>query len=424
MEMKSKLLIGCFADDFTGASDIGSFFKKGGLKTQLVSGLPQDNFIMDESTQVLIIALKSRSQEISTAVKDSLAACEYFKKHGAGQIYFKYCSTFDSTKEGNIGPVIDAVLEKYKIPFTVLCPSLPVNGRVVKNGELLVHGIPLHESPMKNHPVNPMWASNIRELMSPQGKYEGIELPVSVFDNKSGTEVADQYIKTKPFYLIPDYYEDDHGSILAKAFVDLPFITGGSGLAEFVSRELNQTGAGLENNDTENSNGVEGPSLILAGSCSTATKEQVKKYIEDGGESVELDPYCIISDEEILKKILSRKNGSVLIHTTGNSPTIRETENPNLSQQEISQLLEKKMAGVAVKSIEKGIKRIITAGGETSGEITKALGFTSFLLGAEVAPGVPVLIPSDNKDIRLVLKSGNFGQKDFFQRALKITSNC
>lgn len=159
--MKSSL-IGCIADDFTGASDIGSFFTAGGMKTILINGIPDDSFKIEGNIQVIIIALKTRSIDPVEAAAVSLKACSCLMERGCRQIYFKYCSTFDSKKTGNIGPVIDAVLEQYKYPYTIICPSLPVNGRIVKDGCLYVNGEPLHKSPMKDHPVNPMWDSSIK----------------------------------------------------------------------------------------------------------------------------------------------------------------------------------------------------------------------------------------------------------------------
>ncbi|MGH0053096.1 MAG: 3-oxo-tetronate kinase [Sphaerochaetaceae bacterium] len=420
-EKKNRILIGCFADDFTGASDIGSFFVKGGLNTLLINGIPDDDFAFEENIQAIVIALKSRNQEPSQAIADSLKACTYFRKLGCEQIYFKYCSTFDSTKKGNIGPVADAVLETFNFPYTILCPALPINGRTVKNGCLYVNGEPLHESPMKHHPINPMWDSRIKNLMKPQSKYDCLELSIEALSKKKLYEVKDA-----PYYIVPDYYEDNHGELIAGIFKNLPFLTGGSGLAEHLANEKRKE-LGLSEITVSNYNkGTSGASIILAGSCSSATREQVKNFIEAGGKSIELNPRGIqentISTQEIITRILADTSGKTLVHTTGNGLGKPTTGYQGLSQQEISQLYESKMAEIAVEAVKAGITRIITAGGETSGAITKALGFHSYYLSQSVAPGVPVMIPTDKPHIRLVLKSGNFGQPDFFTQALEATS--
>ena len=161
-------ILGCIADDFTGASDAASFLVKGGMSVQLYNGLPRKEPADEDNPQAVVIALKSRTQNKNDAVRDSVNAARFLRECGVRQIYFKYCSTFDSTREGNIGPVADALMELLKVPYTLLCPSLPVNGRVVKNGNLYVNGVPLHESPMKNHPLTPMWDCRIAKLMEPQ----------------------------------------------------------------------------------------------------------------------------------------------------------------------------------------------------------------------------------------------------------------
>lgn len=169
--MKKKLIFGCISDDFTGASDAASFLAKGGLRTVLINEIPPHTFKVEDEWEAIVIALKTRTQDKAAAVEASLNAMDWLKKQGIKQLYLKYCSTFDSTEQGNIGPVIDAVLEEYPAHYTILCPALPVNKRIVKSGHLYVDGIPLHKSHMKNHPLTPMWESDIKKLMAPQGKY-------------------------------------------------------------------------------------------------------------------------------------------------------------------------------------------------------------------------------------------------------------
>ena len=171
-------VFGCIADDFTGASDAASFLVKGGMRVCLYNGIPDEN--LQDDAQAIVIALKSRTQPTAQAVEDSLAAARYLLAQGVQQIYFKYCSTFDSTPNGNIGPVADALMELVNAPCSILCPALPVNGRTVENGNLMVNGIPLHESHMKNHPLTPMWDCKIKNLMEPQSKYSCINVKITL----------------------------------------------------------------------------------------------------------------------------------------------------------------------------------------------------------------------------------------------------
>ena len=174
--MKNKFYIGCVADDFTGAGDVASFFVKAGLVTVLYNGIPDDSHTVAEGTQAVVIALKSRTQDREQAVADSLRAFGWLLQEGARKLYFKYCSTFDSTKEGNIGPVADAVMEKFGYPYTILCPALPVNGRTVEKGKLYVNGVLLEESSMRNHPLTPMRESELGRLIEMQSRYKGISM--------------------------------------------------------------------------------------------------------------------------------------------------------------------------------------------------------------------------------------------------------
>ena len=197
-------VFGCIADDFTGASDAASFLVKGGMSVRLCNGISQMEDLPKEDAQAIVIALKSRTQKTDEAVADSVRAAEFLLRQGVQQIYFKYCSTFDSTPEGNIGPVADALMELTGAPCTILCPALPVNGRTVEDGKLMVNGVPLHESPMKNHPLTPMWDCRIKKLMEPQSRYACREWKAEEMEHS-------QVPSGQPCYLIPDYKDREDG---------------------------------------------------------------------------------------------------------------------------------------------------------------------------------------------------------------------
>lgn len=427
--MEKRLIWGCIADDFTGASDAASFFVKGGIQTVLYSGVPTENRC-DEDCQAIVIALKTRTQETSAAVEETLQAARWLKQQGAGQLYIKYCSTFDSTPEGNIGPVMDALLEEYNIPYTILCPALPVNGRVVREGHLYVNGVPLHKSPMKDHPLTPMWDSDIAGLMKPQSKYPCMKVANGQYamPGEDIKVLIEAYGKTHShFYVIPDYETDQDAEAIADLFGSLPVLSGGSGVLTELARRQGagnrdggnvhqETGIGLQDK-------TEGPGIVLAGSCSEMTRRQIAYAKEHGVAAMKIEPLELRNGRqtrEALWEFAERHRGEDILFYSSDAPAqvkaIQET-----GKGQVAELLEQTIASLAKRSVDAGYTRIIVAGGETSGAVTRALEFDSYMIGASVAPGVPVMVPRNRRGIRLVLKSGNFGQEEFFLQALKMT---
>ena len=421
--MKNKLAWGCIADDFTGASDAASFFVKGGMRTILYSGVPKED-ARPGDCQAAVIALKTRTQETEAAVLETLRAARWLKNQGAGHLYIKYCSTFDSTPQGNIGPILDALLEEYGIPYTILCPALPVNGRIVRQGHLFVNGVPLHESPMKDHPLTPMWDSSIEKLMEPQSKYPCIHVTGEQYAKPKEEILAgiDAFGQTHPhFYVIPDYEREEDASVIADLFGSLPLLSGGSGvLTELARREcvLQQDGCQGHCGQCGAKAG-----LILAGSCSEMTRKQIRYAQEHGIESLKIRPLDLLSGTQTLKELWEfaeqRKGKDVLLYSSDSPDQVMEIQ--AAGKEKVAKLLEQTMAELAKLAVEAGFTKIIVAGGETSGAVTRALEFDSYIIGESVAPGVPVMMPENRAGMRLVLKSGNFGQEDFFIKALKLT---
>ena len=415
--MENKLIFGCIADDFTGASDMASFLVNGGMKTILLSGIPEGCDI--QGYDAAVIALKSRTQETSQAVADSLKALHWLRDMGCAHLYIKYCSTFDSTKSGNIGPIVDAALEEFGIPYTILCPALPVNGRTVYGGKLYVNGTPLDESPMKNHPLTPMWDCRIRELMRPQGKYPCMMMDTAMLhesDEKIKERINAFADNNRHFYIVPDYIKSDDAARLVSLFGQLPLLTGASGLAEELGRMF-CGGAG----EYPGSKNAGSKTLILAGSCSKATLEQIDTFLSSGGKGIKLFPDALADKRQRAENVVSMAEDlgdTVLIYSSDTPENVRK--NQCGGKEQVSALLEETTARIACLSLARNFRNIIVAGGETSGAVTQALGFSSFTVGASAAPGVPVLIPTARQDIRLVLKSGNFGGKTFFEDTAKL----
>lgn len=421
-----RLILGCIADDFTGAGDMASFLRAGGLTTILSSGIPERQEIPDD-TQAIVISLKSRTAPVGDAVRESLDGIRSLQSLGCTRFYIKYCSTFDSTPQGNIGPVLDAVLEYLGQEYTLLCPSLPVNGRTVKAGILLVNGVPLAKSPMKDHPLTPMWDSSIANLMKEQSKYPCVTLE-EVYYQRSQEE-RDNYLRSRAgdsahYYVIPDYDREEHAKMIVRAFADQQVLSGGSGLAAALAKKLSaETKHDVQEQDQSSTSG---PALIVAGSVSKASIEQIKTCQEQGLACYKISPaalwYQTVTAETIWKAVrLNYQSGrnSVLVYCSGGPEDIRQGE--RYGKREFAQLLEDTLARLAQLAAAEGILRIIAAGGETSGAVTQKLGYRCFRIGQSIAPGVPVMAPVANRKMRLVLKSGNFGQPDFFIRALAMT---
>ena len=418
---EQMLILGCVADDFTGASDAASFLQKGGMNVLLSNGVPKAGFNLPEEIQAVVIALKSRTQKTEEAVADSMAALRWLKDAGASHFFLKYCSTFDSTPKGNIGPIADAAMEFLNVPYTILCPALPVNGRTVYHGDLYVNGVPLHESSMKNHPLTPMWDCSIARLMKPQSRYASAEIWEEMLYDKAGVEkkIAEMETKGAPFYLIPDYRDEKNGEQIVKLFGSLKLLTGGSGILEPLAGMLSascRSGALIDAH-------AEGPAILLAGSCSKATLSQIAYYQAQGGASYRIDPIALSEGRETAEQIWEfiRAHGgeTVLLYSSDTADNVKKVQ--ALGKEKIAALLEETTAQVAERAVAHGIRRIIVAGGETSGAVTEQLGFSVYRIGESVAPGVPVMEPVENRDIRLVLKSGNFGAEDFFEKALLMT---
>lgn len=532
-----RIFLGVAADDFTGASDAASLIASTGMPTILLNGIPNDidsvlNAVYQHTSATvkytdlisnaglsaapavscadeeltdtaavcsIVIATKTRNLPAAEAVTEMLRCFDFLKRIGAEKLYFKYCATFDSTAAGNIGPVADAVLEKYGIPYTLIVPALPVNGRTVKDGILYVNGTPLAESHMKDHPLTPMHESELKKLMEMQSAYLTYNLSVKSLSDLNVPSTS--YTDKQHFYLAPDYYEDEHGRLIAENFYELPFFTGGSGLcrelaAAYMRKHADQTRAssglhmdkscsagsnssstvdsvmnnipmGSENHITstaahdttaapcsieatarttadysmqnaavENKTAVVSAavadtlrSIILAGSCSKVTLGQIAEFKADGGPSIQVLPHLLLNGKQTADALLneawaigynSQSSSAVLIYSSQSPEGMDESR--QLGMERVSAAIEKLMGELAVNAVSEGCRSIICAGGETSGSIVEALGFDAFYIGESVAPGVPILIPVHDPSLRLVLKSGGFGQPDFFARAVSMTT--
>lgn len=412
-------ILGVIADDFTGAGDIASFLVKGGMNTVLLMHFDDARDVgLRDDADAIVIALKTRTEQKDMAVAHSLQALAFLKEKGCTHFYIKYCSTFDSTKEGNIGPVCDAVMEALGCRRCILCPALPINGRRVTGGRLYVNGRLLEESSMKDHPLTPMRESDLVRLMESQSRYRARKLGKpedkwrgSQFDAAGGA----------PVYLVPDAEDEEDLRRIAAAFGDDVLLSGGSGIAPYLASHLLN---GVRHENAGLSAASPGHALILAGSCSAATREQIEAYETKNGVSVRIQARNLLAanfDSSALIAEVEEKlrQGNVLVYS---SDTPEHTEQLIREQPFVPERIERLMGFIAAHAAGSGCHKIIVAGGETSGAVTRALQIDVVHIGDSIAPGVPVMMSLKDPRMKLVLKSGNFGQRDFFEQAINAIS--
>jgi len=420
------VLLGCIADDFTGATDLASFLVASGMRTVQLMGLPTGPVDLSEADAV-VVAMKTRTQATQEAVSDSLKVLEWLKQYQCEQYYFKYCSTFDSTSEGNIGPVTDALLDSLNSKFTIACPSLPVNGRSVYNGYLFVNGVLLNESGMQHHPLTPMTDANLVRVLESQTKH-----PVGLvnFDTLSqGVDATrDAFYELQQQgkrYAIMDTLDYDNLVTIGHASRDLALLTGGSGLAIGLADNFEAKGLLTKSTDSGELSKVSGDTIVLSGSCSVATREQVAIYSENHG-SIKIDPIKVSQGEQTASDIIdwfksNRAQGPLLIYATDSPEAIKKVQ-AELGVEKAGLLVEALMADIVAKLAILGVTKFIVAGGETSGSVVQALNVSALKIGKSIAPGVPMTQTLDENPKLLALKSGNFGDKNFFQKAVEMMS--
>lgn len=415
------MLLGVIADDFTGASDIANTLAKGtgaGLRTVQYLGVPKTPAKPD--CEAGVISLKTRSIAAHEAVEQSLAALRWLIGQGCRQFVFKYCSTFDSTPDGNIGPVGEALARALDASGVVACPAFPTMKRTVYNGHLFVGDRLLNESGLQNHPLNPMTDPDIRRWLARQ-----CTEPVGLVDiskvrkgDQSILEALAQCAAQGERLVIVDAVSDDDLLKIGKACAEARLITGGSGIAlglpaNFIERGLAK-GAGAF------SEPVQGPEAVLAGSCSRATLEQISVHSQSHP-VLEIDPEHAVQGRLSVERLLA-----FLKENEGKAPLIYSSRRPEevaaaqdaFGREKVAGAIEQLFANLAKAAIDSGVRRLVVAGGETSGAVVSALGLDALTIGPEIDPGVPILFKEGRPGIALALKSGNFGSPDFFTKAL------
>jgi uncharacterized protein YgbK (DUF1537 family) len=415
------ILLGAIADDFTGATDLCNTLVRGGMRTVQTIGVPEPGLGVPEADAV-VVALKSRTSPSAEAVEQSLAALAWLRQQGVEQIIFKYCSTFDSTEKGNIGPVADALAEALDARIALVCPAFPETGRTIYRGHLFVGDALLSDTHMRDHPLTPMCDSNLVRLMASQSKEKVGLLRWNAIE--AGAEVArralEELANAGYRYAVADALKDEHLLILGRAASDHRLITGGSGIALGLPDNFLKAGRLTASQASDVLPSVRGHEAVLSGSCSAATQKQVE-VMKAEQPAFELDPMRDPQQQtaEALGWAAERlEKGPVLIYATAPPEKVRAAQ-AELGADIAAERVEGMMAGLARGLFERGVRRLVVAGGETSGAVVQALGVRALRIGAQIAPGVPCTVSLGTEPVAMALKSGNFGDEQFFRRALE-----
>ena len=415
-------LLGCIADDFTGATDLASMLVRRGMRTVQLIGLPEQQIDVSDA-QAVVVALKSRTIPVRDAVSQSLQALEWLRKQGVRQILFKYCSTFDSTDAGNIGQVSEALLEALDDDFTIACPALPENGRTVYQGHLFVGEQLLSASSMRHHPLTPMTDSNLVAVLGRQSRGKVGLLPFNIVNQGSDAirKAVEKLRAAGVRQAIADAVTNDHLIALGHASEDLRLITGGSGIAMGLPDNFRDSGLLGQTRKADRLPVIEGRAAILAGSCSSATLGQIENFRASGQYAHRIDVRGLCQGRDEVGRALTwaRSNldaGPILISASDSPMEVAEIQRL-FGREKAGAMVEEAMAALGQGLYREGVRRFVLAGGETAGAVVKALKIHALTIGPTIDPGVPWTASLGATPLALALKSGNFGAVDFFTKA-------
>jgi uncharacterized protein YgbK (DUF1537 family) len=417
------MYLGCIADDFTGATDLANNLVRAGMRVVQAMGVPAQP--LDSAADAVVVALKSRTLPVKEAVAQSLAALQWLQAQGAQQIYFKYCSTFDSTAQGNIGPVTEALMAALGSDFTIATPAFPDNQRTVFKGHLFVGDVLLNESGMQNHPLTPMTDANLVRVLQAQCKR-----PVGLIDYKVVAQ-GEAAIRERIAQLrnqgvavaVVDATSNDDLLRLGPALKGMALVTAGSGVAIGLPANF-----GIAPSSTASAlPPASGWQAVVSGSCSLATNRQVTAFIQSGRPALAIDALQVAAGVDVTRQALTWAapllvQGPVLIYSTAEASAVKTVQG-QLGVEQAGAMLERILAAIARGLVELGVRQLVLAGGETSGACVQALNITQMKIGPQIDPGVPWCHAhsdaAESAGLHLTLKSGNFGTDDFFFKAFK-----
>ncbi len=397
--------IGVIADDFTGASDIALTLAEGGMRTAQFVGIPDQAVDVDAG----VVALKSRTIPVDEAIKQSLAACDWLRAQGAEQIIFKVCSTFDSTDAGNIGQVTQALADRLNAKHVLACPAFPANGRSVYMGHLFVGDVLLNECGMQDHPLTPMTDPDLRRVLGRQTTWPVGHIAHPIVAR--GADAVKDALPKNPAMMIIDAITDADLATIGLAARGHTLLTGGSGIALGLPANFGARPA------VPKWDGIAGPGAILSGSCSRATRGQVA-YYKSLAPSVEVTAEGVISGQitsDVIADWVMSQTHPPLVYSSADPAIVAQAQS-DFGRETIAGKIEGFFSSLAATLAERGLKRLVVAGGETSGAVVTGLSAQVLHIGPKLAAGVPAV---RHGDMALALKSGNFGGEDFFITALR-----
>lgn len=420
----STPLLGCIADDFTGATDLANNLVRSGMRTVQTIGVPEDRAAAIEA-DAIVVALKSRTLAAADAVAQSLQALRWLQSQGVEQVYFKYCSTFDSTAQGNIGPVTDALLEALQSSFTIACPAFPATLRTVFKGHLFVGDQLLSDSGMRDHPLTPMRDANLVRVLQAQTRHQ-VGLVAYDVVARGPQAIRERFAALQAEGVriaVVDAISDDDLMRLGPALKGLPLVTAGSGVAIGLPQNWPAlTSATAPAHALPPATGLR---AVVSGSCSVATQRQVLHFKRSGRPSFAIDPLALAAGEDVVGQALAwagahSADGPVLVYATAESAAVQAVQS-TLGAAQAGEMVERALSRIALGLVGRGVRQLIVAGGETSGAVVRELGVRQMAIGPQIDPGVPwtaVRSPaSGDEPMHVALKSGNFGTEDFFTKA-------
>jgi len=415
------VLLGAIADDFTGATDLCNTLVRRGMKTVQLIDVPAPGTTVPDA-EAVVIALKSRTIPAADAISASLKALAWLQDAGARQILFKYCSTFDSTDAGNIGPVAEALLDALGSEFTLYCPAFPEAGRTIFKGYLFVGDVLLSESGMRDHPLTPMRDPSLVRVLQRQSRGKvGLVPHTTVAQGPATIAEAFARLKRDGFrHTIVDAIADRDLEAIGAAAKDFALITGGSGIALGLPENFRRQGLIGDGGGADILPRIGGQAAVLSGSCSQATLAQLA-YMRERAPVFAIDPLAAAAGRPVAAEALAWAadklgDAPVLFAATAPPETVAEVQQ-KLGRDAAGALVESIMAAIARGLVARGVRRLVVAGGETAGAVVQALGVTGLRIGRQIDPGVPWTVSLGEPALALALKSGNFGAPDFFLRA-------
>ena len=423
------VLLGAIADDFTGATDLCNTLVRRGMRTVQLIDVPAAGSETPDA-EAIVVALKSRTIPAADAIDKSLEALVWLRRAGARQILFKYCSTFNSTDAGNIGPVAEALMAALDTDFTLFCPAFPEAGRTIYRGYLFVGDVLLSESGMRDHPLTPMRDPSLVRVLQRQSRGR-VGLVAQATVARGAAAIRDAFAALRQAgvaHAIVDAVEDRDLEAIGEAAADLALITGGSGIALGLPENFRHRGLLGEGIAADTLPAISGAAAVLSGSCSTATLAQVA-YMRERAPCFTIDPVAAAEGTVVPQALAWAQpllgDRPILISATAAPEKVAQAQS-RLGRERAGAIVEETLAAIACGLAAAGVRRLVIAGGETAGAVVQALGVTGLRIGRQIDPGVPwtVSLPGSlgQPSLALALKSGNFGASDFFLRAFSVLS--